>query len=319
MEQAFAGLLDKEKVQPLLDSFCEAMGIAAAVIDLEGDVLVASRWQRICTDFHRVNEDTCALCIESDTQMANELRQGERLSLYRCRNGLTDAASPILVEGEHVANAFLGQFLIEPPDTAAFRRRAKQYGFDEDAYLHALAEVPVVPEGKLPTMLSFLTTFAEMVAGMALDRLRQEQVSRQVAQQAREILDLSTPVIRIWKGVVVAPIIGTLDTDRAQRLMEELLNTIVETRSAVALVDITGVPAIDTQIAQHLIETIGAVRLLGAHVILTGVSPAIAQTLAQLGIDLSEVATQSSLAAGLQTAFGLLDMKVTKCGHGTEE
>jgi PAS domain S-box-containing protein len=125
-----------------------------------------------------------------------------------------------------------------------------------------------------------------------------------IRQQTEEILEMSTPVMQMWEGVVVAPLIGMLDSQRTQRFMEVLLQRIVDTNSPVALVDITGVPLIDTQTAQNLIETVGAVQLLGAKVILTGVRPAIAQTLVHLGIDLSDVETCSSLAAGLRLALG---------------
>ena len=132
-----------------------------------------------------------------------------------------------------------------------------------------------------------------------------------IGRQAQEILEISTPVMQVWEGVVAAPLIGTLDTQRTQQLMEQLLHRIVETRSSVALVDITGVPAIDTKTAQHLIETITAARLLGADVVLTGVRPAIAQTLVHLGIDLAGVITRSSLAAGLRYALDTLNLQAT--------
>ena len=125
--------------------------------------------------------------------------------------------------------------------------------------------------------------------------------------QSREIMEISTPIVQIWDGVLAAPLIGTLDSQRTQQFMQDLLDHIVETNSPVALIDITGVPTIDTQTAQHLIETIGAVRLLGAQVVLTGVRPSIAQTLVHLGIDLSDVTTRSSLAAGLRIALDILD------------
>jgi rsbT co-antagonist protein RsbR len=131
-----------------------------------------------------------------------------------------------------------------------------------------------------------------------------------LAERAKEILDVSTPVLQVWEGVVVAPFIGTLDTQRAQQFMERLLDKIVQTNSAVALLDVTGVPAIDTRTAQHLIETITSVRLLGAQAILTGVRPAIAQTLAHLGINLADVVTRSSLAAGLRVALDILNLKI---------
>jgi rsbT co-antagonist protein RsbR len=132
-----------------------------------------------------------------------------------------------------------------------------------------------------------------------------------ISQQAHELLEISTPVVQVWTGVVATPLIGTLDTQRAQQFTERLLERIVEMRASVALVDITGVPTMDTRTAQHLLEAISAVRLLGAQVILTGVRPAIAQTLVHLGIDLSSVATRPSLEAGLRLALDTLDFQVT--------
>ncbi len=139
------------------------------------------------------------------------------------------------------------------------------------------------------------------------ERRRAEEI---VSRQAREILEVSIPVVQLWDGILSVPLIGTLDSQRTQQLMERLLQRIVETNSSVALIDVTGVPAIDTQTAQHLIETIKAVQLLGAQVILTGIRPAIAQTLVHLGINLSGVNTRSSMAAGLIFAMDLMGLKV---------
>jgi rsbT co-antagonist protein RsbR len=132
-----------------------------------------------------------------------------------------------------------------------------------------------------------------------------------IARQSREILEIATPVVQVWDGILVAPLIGTLDSQRTQQLMELLLQRIVDTGSQIAIIDITGVPTVDTRTAQHIIETISAVRLLGSEVVLTGVRPPTAQTLAHLAIDLSNVATRSSLAAGLRYAMDILNLQVT--------
>jgi PAS domain S-box-containing protein len=142
------------------------------------------------------------------------------------------------------------------------------------------------------------------------DLTERRQAEETIARQAQEILEVSTPVVQVWEGVIAAPLIGTLDSQRTEQFMERLLHRIVETNSPVALVDITGVPTIDTQTAQHLVETVTAVRMLGAQVVLTGVRPALAQTLVHLGIDLSHIVTRSSLAAGLRVALELLDLQV---------
>jgi rsbT co-antagonist protein RsbR len=149
------------------------------------------------------------------------------------------------------------------------------------------------------------------------DLTERKRAEEKATLQAREILEISTPVLQIWDGVLMVPLIGTLDSERTQKLMERLLERIVETNSGVALLDVTGVPTIDTRTAQNLAETTSAVRLLGAQAVLTGVRPAIAQTLAQLGVDLGDITTRSSLAAGLRVALNLQDMQVvTNNGKG---
>ena len=145
---------------------------------------MGARWQKICTGFHRTNPVSCARCIESDTLLANEMKEGSRFSIYQCKNGLTDAASPIIIEGEHIANMFAGQFLTAPPDEDFFRRQAAAYGFAEGPYLQALAKVPVLEKEQLVTILDFLTTISEMLATMGLDRLRQKE-SRKGAGRPR--------------------------------------------------------------------------------------------------------------------------------------
>lgn len=156
-------------------------------------------------------------------------------------------------------------------------------------------------------------TVAKLVDTIALMALESSVKRREevISQQASAIVGMSTPVVQIWDGVVVVPLIGTLDTERAQRLTETLLERIVETEATTALLDITGVPTVDTKTAQHLIETISAVKLLGGEVVVTGVRPPIAQTLVHLGIDLQRVNTRPSLASGLRYAFSSLNLEVT--------
>ena len=192
MAYRFADLLDLPQMQQLLDSFCGAVGIAAAIIDLDGEVLVGSNWQRICTDFHRVNAETCTRCIESDTRLANELNaENKGHAIYRCRNGLTDTAAPIGLQGEHVANFFVGQFLLEEPDVPSFRAQAAQYGFDEEAYLEALGEVPIVPEEKLKPILDYLVGFAQTLGEMGLRELRRREAAEALAASRERFKELA--------------------------------------------------------------------------------------------------------------------------------
>lgn len=124
-----------------------------------------------------------------------------------------------------------------------------------------------------------------------------------IREQERTILELSTPVVQLWDRILALPVVGTVDTLRTQQIMEDLLQKIVDTGSEVVLIDITGVPVVDTSVARHLLQTCTAARLLGAEVILVGISPRIAQTLVHLGVDLGEVTTRASLAKGLEMAL----------------
>jgi PAS domain S-box-containing protein len=143
------------------------------------------------------------------------------------------------------------------------------------------------------------------------DLTQRKEGEERIKRQAQEILEMATvPVVQVWDGIILVPLIGMLDSARTQQLMERLLQRLTETNSPVAVIDITGVPAIDTQTAQHLIETIKAVRYIGSEVVLTGVRPAIAQTLVHLGTDLSGATTRSSLTAGLRVAFDIINLHV---------
>lgn len=133
-----------------------------------------------------------------------------------------------------------------------------------------------------------------------------------ILRQTDEIAEISTPVIRVWDGILALPIIGTLDSSRTQVVMENLLQEIVETGSSIAILDISGVPAVDSLVAQHLIKTVAATRLMGAECIISGIRPEIAQTVVHLGIDLSQIITKSSLASALKTAFASLHLEVNR-------
>lgn len=124
-----------------------------------------------------------------------------------------------------------------------------------------------------------------------------------ILRQQEEMLELSTPVVKMWDGVLALPIIGTLDSSRTQTIMENLLEKIVETGSELAIIDITGVPTVDTLTAQHLLKTVTAARLMGAECIISGIRPQIAQTIVHLGVDLGDIVTKASLADAFRLAM----------------
>ncbi len=180
----------------------------------------------------------------------------------------------------------------------------------KEAAFRILAELIEEPKAlydanlKLSAILDnmMIMTFEAFMKG------REDVISRQVD----EISEISTPVITVWDGIVALPIIGTLDSSRTQTVMESLLQQIVDTGSSIAILDISGVPAVDSLVAQHLIKTVSATRLMGAECIISGIRPEIAQTVVHLGIDLSGITTKASLASALKAAFEMLQLSVVK-------
>jgi rsbT co-antagonist protein RsbR len=145
----------------------------------------------------------------------------------------------------------------------------------------------------------------ELFDQLGLHTVATYQKSREdvIRRQQEEMLELSTPVVKLWEGVLALPMIGTLDSSRTQIVMESLLQRIVETGSEIAIIDITGVPTVDTLVAQHLLKTVTAIRLMGADCIISGIRPQIAQTIVHLGIDLQGVTTKATLADALTLAM----------------
>jgi rsbT co-antagonist protein RsbR len=146
------------------------------------------------------------------------------------------------------------------------------------------------------------SSFVDRAALFTFDSYVQVRESL-IADQAEQLLELSTPVVKLWEGVVAVPLVGTLDSARAQVVMERLLQTLVDTGSPYAIIDITGVPAVDTQVAQHILKTVVAARLMGADCIISGIRPQIAQTIVALGIEFGDIATKASLADALRYAL----------------
>ncbi|WP_392888518.1 STAS domain-containing protein [Pseudomonas migulae] len=159
-----------------------------------------------------------------------------------------------------------------------------------------------------------LWEISELLDALGMHTIRTFQKSREavIKRQQEELLELSTPVVKLWDGVLALPMIGTLDSQRTQVVMESLLQRIVDTGSEIAIIDITGVPTVDTLVAQHLLKTVTAIRLMGADCIISGVRPQIAQTIVHLGLDLQGVVTKANLADALKLALTRLGLTVKK-------
>lgn len=186
-------LLPVAHLQRLCEEFTALTGAVTAILDLEGNILVATGWQDICTRFHRVHPGTASRCHESDTMLAASLDQGQPYNVYKCRNGLVDVAMPIVVKGQHIGNFFTGQFFFDPPDAEAFRTQARRFGFPEEDYLAALKRVPVFSEDRVRLMMGFFTLVTNMIASMGIAneelRLQGEELARTNTTLAAEVAE----------------------------------------------------------------------------------------------------------------------------------
>ena len=251
--------------------------------------------------------------LREDLISNEEMREQGNALLDALLNAIssTNIADPSSAEFEPVNDILQGLSIsrarqgFSPRETGAFIFSLK------DAVIHILqVEIQNDPVVLYEVILKIsrlfdrfsVVTFETFIHG------REEVILR----QTDEITEISTPVIRVWDGILALPIIGTLDSSCTQVVMEALLQEIVETSSSIAILDISGVPAVDSLVAQHLIKTVAATRLMGAECIISGIRPEIAQTIVHLGIDLSKIMTKSTLAAALKYSFALLQLEVRK-------
>lgn len=246
-----------------------------------------------------------------DNYLATQREARELLTalLHALKNGTTETMEGLewsdvkhVLEALSLARAAQGQ---SAGETSAFVLKLKipifealpkLIGSDHDKLVAAI----VMVSGLIDNLAQWTVT--------TYQRAREEIINR----QQHELLELSTPVIKLWDGVLAVPMIGTLDSSRTQLVMESLLQRIVETESTLAIIDITGVPTVDTLVAQHLLKTVTAIRLMGADCIISGIRPQIAQTIVHLGIDLQGVTSKATLADALALALKRTGYVVTR-------
>ena len=249
------------------------------------ELVVASvRGRSSAVEVRRELEDLYSLMIRAmsgaDEQASGELRAAlTELSRSRARNGFT------------------------PSETALAVFSLK------DAVYELVADTAELTPDYL--------AFSRLVDGLGLHTFETYAAAREqiIADQALSMLELSTPVVRLWDGIIAVPLVGTLDSARTQVVMEKLLETLVATGADHAVLDITGVPTVDTEVAQHLLKTVNAARLLGAECIVSGIRPQVAQTIVSLGIEFGDIATKATLADALAYALNRTGQKVTKMGQ----
>ncbi|MBF0465201.1 MAG: PocR ligand-binding domain-containing protein [Nitrospirae bacterium] len=163
-------LFNIDEIQELSESFTRLTGTVTAILDIDGNILTASGWQSLCTEFHRVNPITAIKCRESDTVLASKLKSGEQYNVYKCKNGLVDVAVPIVIDEMHLGNLFTGQFFFEPPDREFFVKQAEEFNFNKEEYLEALSRVPIFTEEYIEILMDYLLRLARLICEMGLSK-----------------------------------------------------------------------------------------------------------------------------------------------------
>ena len=204
MEYRFTEIFDIPALTRICESFTRLSGAVTALLDLEGNVHIATGWQDICVQYHRVQPDTARRCKESDTILAGKLDKGMKYNVYRCRNGLVDVAVPVVVNAEHVGNFFTGQFFFEEPRVDYFRDQARRFGFDERAYLQALHRVPVFSEEHVRKIMDFLVELTQLVGEMGVERLRTLEAEEQARRDLEELVAQRTHELSVAKEAAEA-------------------------------------------------------------------------------------------------------------------
>ncbi len=196
MDYRLRDLIDIKKLQEILDRIHEAFVLPSAILDDEGEVLTASGWQPLCTDFHRANPTTAAKCHASDMYIRDHLEEAKPSVSYECALGLVDAATPILVDGEHLGTVFIGQFFLGEPDMERFQGQARAFGFEVEPYMDAVRQVPVIDRDKMDRSLAFVRDFTEFISQLGLERLRQLRTTEALEESENRIRELNDELER---------------------------------------------------------------------------------------------------------------------------
>lgn len=230
---ALMSALDVPILQTMMNDFYTLTSIPMSLLDLQGNVIVGSGWQDVCVRFHRRHPDACAACVESDTALTVDIPEGTA-QLYRCKNGLWDAASPVFVDNVKVGNLFTGQFFFEdePTDVDFFREQARRYGFDESAYLAAIESAPRLSREAVDTGLRFLTNLASMISRLTNSNIERERALKaeheaqtalgRLYERERRSAELNAALTKIDNSIH-----GTLDVDEMlRRVVVEAANAL---------------------------------------------------------------------------------------------
>ena len=234
-------LIDVPLLQALQDRLNAIYSFTSAMLDIDGTILTAAGWQDICTQFHRIRPESELECRLSDQYIKDHIAEANPAVCYRCRNGLVDNATPIIINGKHLGNFFIGQVLLEEPDLEFFKEQARKFNFDEKAYLEALGKVPIWEQEKLDQYLDFMKAFVEMLASIGYKKLEEMETRKRVEESENKYRYLAENIKDvIWMIDVqaehfhyVSPSVQRLVGYTAEELMALPLDTTLDTETGI--------------------------------------------------------------------------------------
>jgi anti-anti-sigma regulatory factor/ligand-binding sensor protein len=330
-------VIDLNEIQSIQDDFARSCNLSSVIFSPNGEPITQfSNPTSFCSLIQSTEKGkTC--CQESFRNMDRLVLENPAQSMFYCFVNCGHFVSPIIVNQEHIGTMFAGQFKpgnFTEEELNNLKTTAIDIGLPPERLLAEAEHMRIVDESTIGNYASLLSSIVRVIADQgartleartaraqqqqAYEELKEkskqlqnkialiEEQNELILKQNKTIQDLSTPILQIWDSVLVLPVIGVVDTRRSMQIMESTLTEITRLQSRFLIMDITGVEVVDTKTADHLIKVVKAARLLGTRCILTGIQSAVAQTLVDLGIGLSDIVTRNNLKEGLKECLRLM-------------
>jgi anti-anti-sigma regulatory factor/ligand-binding sensor protein len=333
-------IIDLDELQSIQDSFAKSCNLSSVILSPAGEPITRFSNPTSFCSLIQSTEKGKRRCQESFLEMDRRVIENPDQQMFYCFVNCGHFVSPIIVEQEHIATMFAGQFKpgsFTEEELGGLKKTAEEIGLSPERLVDEAEHMRIVDEDTIGDYAILLTNIVRVIADQgartleaqsAREAQRQayEELQRQskqlenkvelikeqnelILKQNRTIQDLSTPILQIWDSVLVLPVIGVVDTRRSMQIMENTLNEITRLQARFLIMDITGVEVVDTKTADHLIKVVKAAHLLGTRCILTGIQSAVAQTLVDLDIGLSDIVTRNNLKEGLKECLRQMQME----------
>ena len=319
-EHAFAPAFEEElRLEDLIDleewvatqnRIARASKLGVQTVDRQGVDIVAPSMYNNYANLVQSTPEGQRLCRQSLLEAASRAEETHAAVLYDCRCGLIKAIVPCYAGRYRLCSVAGGQVTEQELKPSDVRKLARDVNVDERSLVEYAAEVQIRDRQDVQAVGELLFDVCNRLIAQALANRQQQQVVEEMSRIQRLMQQLSTPILEVWPGILTLPLVGQIDSQRARQIMQGVLDGITQYKAQIVILDITGVPIVDSKVADHLVKTVQAVSLKGARCIFTGISSTVAQTLVTLGIELATLQTAADLRAGIEKAFNILGLAV---------